>query len=278
MTVLCHDRIFFRSKFSVAARFEEYEYIFRIARDRIIKVFPPTWINILTNKSDQINANMKEFELLDHNNTYIDTKSIGSYSMRLILQRHTLIEYNNQDIMNTFRIRENVNWNIMSYCPARDTYHRSINYKMLTNSYVTRKRLFRMRIIESPDCIFCGEDEDDLIHAVYECPVSKLTWENVQAVLRQVGVDTELDKRTVICGIGKGYRSRSVLNAALINIKNRLASPNSTERHFSVEMVKNILKEQYLIEQAADTIRGRKGAKALVNTRWSGLAGLLDIR
>ena len=36
----------------MTARFEEHEYIFRIARDRVVKLFPPAWINILTNKID----------------------------------------------------------------------------------------------------------------------------------------------------------------------------------------------------------------------------------
>jgi hypothetical protein len=118
-----------------------------------------------------------------------------------------------------------VSWNAMAYFPARDTYLRTMNYKILTDSFVTRHKLCKMRIIESSTCIFCEEEDDDLNHAIIECPVSRLTWDNMQSILADIGVNAEMNKQTIIFGVAEGTRYRDVINAIMINIKNRLASP-----------------------------------------------------
>ena len=191
----------------------------------------------MSNKSELIQDTAGSHELLNSDGQYIETKALTSRIMKTILQKGKLCEYTNQDVLSQFNIAEDVRWNAMAYFPARDTYLRTMNYKILTNSYVTRHKLCKMRIIDSSTCIFCEEEDDDLNHAIIECPVSRLTWDNMQSVLADIGVNAEMNKQAIIFGVAEGTKYRDVINAIMINIKNKLASPRSTERHLSVELI-----------------------------------------
>ena len=59
-------------------------------------------------------------------------------------------------------------------------------------------------------------------------------------------------------------------------IKNKLASPRSTERHYSTVMIKELLREQFKVETIADIIRCKKGQKEVVDRRWQDLIFVLD--
>ena len=177
-----------------------------------------------------------------------------------------------QDVLIKFNTAENVSWK--AYFPARDTYLRTMNYKILTDSYVTWHKLCKIHIIDSSTCIFCKED--DLNHAIIECPVSRLTWDNMQSVLADIGVNTVMNKQTIIFGVAEGTKYRDVINAIMINIKNKLASPRSTERHRSVELIKKWMKYQFEIERIADVIRTNKNLKTFVDKRWKDLMDKLN--
>jgi hypothetical protein len=120
------------------------------------------------------------------------------------------------------------------------------------------------------------EEDDDLNHAIIECPVSRLTWDNMQSVLTDIGVNAELNKRIIIFGVAEGTRYRDVINTIMINIKNKLASPRSTERHLSTELIKKLMKDQFEIERVADVIRTKKDFKTLVDRRWKDLMSKLN--
>ena len=260
----------------ITKQFGEHEYIFAIARDTILRSYPPSWVNLLSNKSELIQDTAGSHELLNSDGQYIETKALTSKIMKSILQKGKLCEYTNQDVVRKFNIATDVSWNAMAYFPARDTYLRTMNYKILTDSYVTRHKLCKMRIIDSSTCIFCEEEDDDLNHAIIECPVSRLTWDNMQSVLTNIGVNTEMNKQTIIFGLAEGTRYRNVINAIMINIKNKLASPRSTERHLSVELNKKLMKDQFEIERVADVIRTKKDLKTLVDKRWKDLMSKLN--
>ena len=260
----------------ITKQFGEHEYIFAIARDTILRSYPPSWVNLLSNKSELIQDTAGSHELLNSDGQYIVIKALTSKIMKSILQNGKLCEYTNQDVLRKFNIAEDVSWNAMAYFPARDTYLRTMNYKILTDSYVTRHKLCKMRIIDSSTCIFCEEEDDDLNHAIIECPVSRLTWDNMQSVLTNIGVNTEMNKQTIIFGLAEGTRYRNVINAIMINIKNKLASPRSTERHLSIELIKKLMKDQFEIERVADVIRTKKDLKTLVDRRWKDLMNKLN--
>ena len=98
----------------------------------------------------------------------------------------------------------------------------------------------------------------------------------MQSVLTSIGVNTEMNKQTIIFGLAEGTRYRNVINGIMINIKNKLASPRSTERHLSAELIKKLMKDQFEIERVADVIRTKKDLKTLVDRRWKDLMNKLN--
>ena len=98
----------------------------------------------------------------------------------------------------------------------------------------------------------------------------------MQSVLADIGVNAEMNKQSIIFGVAEGTRYRDVINAIMINIKNKLASLRSTERHLSVELIKKWMKDQFEIERIADVIRTNKNLKTLVDKRWKDLMDKLN--
>ena len=133
-----------------------------------------------------------------------------------------------------------------------------------------------MKILETPICIFCEEEEDDINHALFECPVSRLTWNNMQLILNKINIPISLDKRTILFGCEKGIKYRHVINSILLETKNTVISPRSNERHLSVRHIIRMFSRQHKIEVTADHIRDKKKLKMLAERRWGNLIRKLE--
>ena len=97
----------------ITKQFGEHEYIFAITRDTILCSYPPSWVNVLSNKSELIQDTAGSHELLNSDGQYIETKALTSRIMKTILQKGKLCEYTNQDVLSQFNIAEDVRWNAM---------------------------------------------------------------------------------------------------------------------------------------------------------------------
>ena len=163
---------------------------------------------------------------------------------------------------------DNVPWNAFEYCYTGDTFLRSVNYRILTNSYTTRKKLAMYKIIDTDICPMCEEAVDDLKHSLLECPLSSITWGNMQHVLTMLGIHEELTKTDIIFGVNDLWPYRHVINTILCKIKHKLISTANDERIVTVSNIINLIRSQLKIEEHSDRIRLVDGRKPKFIKRW----------
>ena len=98
----------------------------------------------------------------------------------------------------------------------------------------------------------------------------------MQLILGRLDIVTTMDKNTIIYGLPEKTKYRNALNSVLIELKNQIISPRNTERHFSLEMIKQIFIKQYKVELVADHIRAKKHLKKVVMKKWGNLITELE--
>ena len=62
-----------------------------------------------------------------------------------------------------------------------DTYSRIFHYKCLNNILYLNNALFKMKLIDSPLCYFCKEQNESISHLFLECRDTKSLWNAVQS-------------------------------------------------------------------------------------------------
>ena len=61
-----------------------------------------------------------------------------------------------------------------------DTYSRIFQYKCLNNILYLNNALFKMKLVDSPLCSFCKEQNESISHFFYDCRDTKSLWNSVQ--------------------------------------------------------------------------------------------------
>ena len=57
-----------------------------------------------------------------------------------------------------------------------ETKIREFQYKILNNIVFTNEKLFRLKMIDSPLCLFCKREVESLEHLLFLCEVTKMFW------------------------------------------------------------------------------------------------------
>ena len=57
----------------------------------------------------------------------------------------------------------------------------------LRGNLLTRSNLFKMKLVDNPNCLFCSEETPDTpSHRLYQCPNSKAIWDMVNTYLAEL--------------------------------------------------------------------------------------------
>ena len=242
------------------------DLILNIAKRNVISSYPREWIVFLTHNRDRIGNNMQHIGIKDRK--YIKTSMITSKVIKDSITCKFVTKLTNSDVANRFRVEDNCEWNVFTYHPSRDTYSKSFNYRVLTGSYTTRFKLHRYRILDDPGCPFCNEGDDDVEHALLECPLSKITWSNLNDVIRLLGVDYELQSEDVIYGVKIEFNSRDAINTIIITIKRILIDPNKNYRILDDAYILGLFRTQLKLESHADVHRIAHKLKPKFWVKW----------
>ena len=73
---------------------------------------------------------------------------------------------------------------------ALDTYTRDFQYKILNRILFTNAKLYKLKLVESPLCTFCGKDEETPEHLFVFCQSSRAFWKEISSWLCKCGIDT----------------------------------------------------------------------------------------
>ena len=220
-----------------------------------LRAFPKMWVTLLSERTDwRPNSYTNEFIHIGDGKWHSGT-NIPSRYIRLLLTKQSCTPVEKFDLIT----KHNLDYD----CPAmittpnnpfdmkniKSTYLKTLQYKILHRAFTTRSRLFLYKIIDSPLCPFCEEEDDNLKHALYSCELSKLTWSNFQRWLNKYDIGIQICVSNIIFGIHENIPLGALLNTIMLQIKLILLSPKQSRRALSMDEIEQVVRDQFKIEK-----------------------------
>ena len=133
---------------------------------------------------------------------------------------------------------------------SRETKLQSFQYRILHRTIPCRKKLFEQKIVDSSDCLICGE-QDNLQHFFVTCDYVKQFWMMLKTWLYEnLGYVLQISIRNILFGLVGEGEIGTVLNYVLLHAKYYINTNRLKENYrLSIATFKAILKYNLKIEQ-----------------------------
>ena len=148
-------------------------------------------------------------------------KSIYTKFVKKLSTPPTSIRYFTEKL----ELEEQFDWKLVFLTPRKVTIEsqmRIFQYKILNNVLYLNKLLYKMKIVKSPLCYFCREQNQTPIHLFCKCKVTLDYWSNLQAWLRSILNLPDLIPQSALLGKldfdTTGTSTRSILVSHIILI------------------------------------------------------------
>ena len=109
-----------------------------------------------------------------------------------------------------YNISGTTDWKNIYQLPGQvtvDTRTRVFQYKIINRILYTNKTLYKMNLVPSPMCTFCGDHEETLEHLLVSCAYTKIFWLSVISWLITYNMKIDkLDEVTILFGIFNNNR------------------------------------------------------------------------
>jgi hypothetical protein len=208
-----------------------------LEKHQIRNSLPKEWINILNRTSDS-NMEIKNM-IVTKTNIWKPCNIVTSRELRERLQSKNKQQIN---ITNYISSRHKVELETTSFNPfktiqriTKEEKIRSLQYKLLHNIYPTMHHLFKWKIKETPNCASCANTEETTVHAIYDCPIAKMTLKNFTEIIRdKINIRLEIDITKMILGIEYNEcewdnNTTDMINLILILIEKRINTSKRTK-------------------------------------------------
>ena len=152
-------------------------------------------------------------------------------------------------------IFENVDWKkVFIHChkTTQDTQLRWFQTRLLHRLLPTQKFLHLCKLVDSPICNFCKEEEQSISHMLFECPIICKFWTDFQQLLRvqcQVCNNFALDKELVLFGTKKNMKTDSVIDFVLLFAKFYIYKCKLQDVKPTIPTFTSLLKDRYSLEK-----------------------------
>ena len=119
-----------------------------------------------------------------------------------------------------YNISNILDWKNIYQLPGRvtlDTRTRAFQYKILNRILYTNSILYKMKLIPSPLCTFCGDHEETLEHLLVKCVYKKEVWSATTSWLNNHNIQVDkLDEITILFGCFNNNLDSNLLNHIII--------------------------------------------------------------
>ena len=119
-----------------------------------------------------------------------------------------------------YNISNIIDWQNIYQLPGRvtlDTRTRAFQYKILNCILYTNSILYKMKLIPSPLCTFCGDHEETLEHLLVKCVYAKEFWSATTSWLNNHNIQVDkLDEKTILFGCFNNNLDSNLLNHIII--------------------------------------------------------------
>ena len=159
---------------------------------------------------------------------------------------------------------ENVNWkNIFSHCHTvtTDTQLKWFQTRLLHRLLPTQKYLYLCKLIDSPVCNFCKQEEQTTSHMLYDCDVICKFWSDFQQLLKakcQHCNNFTLDKEFVLFGIKTNMKTDPVINFIMLYAKFYIYKCKLQDLQPLISIFIRLLKDRHSLEKYNAYINNRQ--------------------
>ena len=119
-----------------------------------------------------------------------------------------------------YNISNILDWKNIYQLPGRvtlDTRMRAFQYKIINRILYTNSILYKMKLIPSPLCTFCGDHKETLEHLLVKCVYTKEFWSATTSWLNNHNVQVDkLDEITILFGCFNNNLDSNLLNHIII--------------------------------------------------------------
>ena len=123
---------------------------------------------------------------------------------------------------------EHLNWEkifSMIYITTNDIQHRWFQYRLIHRILPTQRYLYLTKIVDSPICNLCSEDEQDISHLFFECNIAQLFWGQLETLLKRKChhcQNVRISKQLVIFGTTENFISDKIFDQIILLAKHYL--------------------------------------------------------
>ena len=101
-----------------------------------------------------------------------------------------------------------------------ETKIREFQYKVLNNLVFTNEKLFKIKMIDSPQCTFCKNEIESLEHLLYSCEITRSFWVALRSWLMECNINLEpLSVFNVLFGILNAGEDFVIVNHLILVAK-----------------------------------------------------------
>ena len=141
-----------------------------------------------------------------------------------------------------YNISGTIDWKNIYLLPGRvtlDTRTRVFYYKILNRILYTNKILYKMNLVPSPVCTFCGDHEEPIEHLLISCTCTRNFWLSVISWLNTYNMRIDkLDDVAILFGISDNNLGNCLLNHIIVLGKHTIYSCRCKNIKPSVSLLK----------------------------------------
>ena len=212
----------------------------------IYNAIPKDWINLLRTQSNSSNVASSN-DNADPPDASLPSSSRGVYwDLVEKIKIAPTAESKYEEIFSAHDLR----WEQFYLLPRKatlDSKTREFQYKLLHRIIYTNKILYKMGLVPSPMCSFCGNMEESLEHLFIYCDISKHFWSSLTEWLNEFGFDVRY-LSTFDIAFGLTSKDSLLLNHVIILGKYTIYQSRSLNIKPTLTLLKAKIHSTYQIE------------------------------
>jgi hypothetical protein len=173
------------------------------ARD-VLKYFPVDWAELVMSSSE-VDGDL-EVEGVFYNRKWdlVNNRSISVKDIRMMLTDKSELQPRPFENSTKFDLNFMVPHNKNPFLLARKSLYASrdriFKYRILHGDIFCRKRMFKFKMVDSPNCTYCLDQVETIKHLTWDCPRSRDAWNHVNDWFRTTLGEDYINYETIILG------------------------------------------------------------------------------
>ena len=140
-----------------------------------------------------------------------------------------------------------------------DTKLRWFQYRIVHRIIPTNRYLFKCKIVDSPLCNICNQEEETISHLMWECEIVQNFWSRLLNILKEKCIlceTLELSEPLILFGIKEKVITDKAIDLIILIAKYYIYSCKWQSKAPHLKVFEKILKERISIEESCPVSGG----------------------